>query len=103
MIINLAVLALLIGLTLALNLVSLLPVFVVRFLVRIKIYRSGSLGYEKYEAIDSNNRTEMRSRYFYRDSENFKDTCTVKINLIIIILCVLICESIAFGLYFLVK
>jgi len=103
MIINLAVLALLIGLMLALNLVSLLPVFIVRFLVRIKIYRSGSLGYEKYQATDSSNRTSMRSRYFYRDPENFKDTCTGKINLIVSALCVLICETVAFGLYFMMK
>src|SRR5687767_14114283 len=103
MILNLAVLAFMIGLMLALNLVSLLPVFVIKFLVRAKVYRSGSLGYEKYVSTDSQNRTSNRSRYFYRDVENFKDTCTGKINLLMIAICVLFCEAIAFALYLVVS
>lgn len=103
MIINLVILALVIGLILALNIVSLLPVFVIRFLVRIGFFRAGSLGYEKYQYTDTTNHTSTRSRYFFRDAENFKTTCTGRINVIVIILCVLICEALSFGLYFLVR
>lgn len=103
MIINLLVLALLIGLILAVNVASLLPVFVVRFLVRARLYRSGSLGYEKYEHTDTSNRTSTRSRYFYRSPDNFKSTCTGKINLILILISVVACEVITLLLYMLVK
>jgi hypothetical protein len=102
MILNLVVLALLIGLMAALNIVSLLPVFVVRFLVRIKLFRSGSLGYEKYEYVNSQNMTSTRSRYFYRNAENFKTTYTGKINLIMIGISVFVCEILAFSIYLLI-
>ncbi|MBI3136634.1 MAG: hypothetical protein HYZ14_18305 [Bacteroidetes bacterium] len=103
MIVNLSVLALMIGLILALNIVSLLPVFVIKFLIKTRLFRAGSLGYEKYQHTDTSNRTSTRSRYFFRDAENFKTTCTGKINLIVIVICVAVCEALSFALYFLVR
>lgn len=102
MILNLIAIAFLVGLFIALNLTTLLPVFVIRFLTKTGLFRSGYLGYEKYEHTDSENRTSKRSRYFCRDAENFKTTCTFRIQLIMIAVCVLAFELVTLGLYFLV-
>lgn len=103
MILNLLILALIIGLILALNIVSLLPIFVIKTLVRIRVYKQGALGYERYQVTDTNNRTTTRSRYYRRDEGTEKQTCTGRINLVVIAICVLLCEGLALGLYLLMK
>jgi len=102
-IINLIVLALIIGLLLGFNAASLLPVFAIKLLIGLKFFRSGSLGYEKYEHIDSQNRISTRSRYFFRDQNNFKSTCTAKVNLILIGIFVFVLEALSLLLYFVVS
>jgi len=103
MIINIVVIGLILGIILALNLVSLLPIFIIKLLVQLKIYKLGSLGYEKYVHIDSQNRKSTRSRYFFRNENNIRDTCTGKINLIVVSISVLFFEVIALSLYFLLS
>lgn len=103
MIVNILVLGLVLGIILALNLVSLLPIFVIKILVQLKVYKHGSLGYEKYEHIDSEYKKSTRSRYYFRDENNKRETCTGKINVIMMGLCVVVFEVIAVGLYFLVR
>ena len=103
MLISLTAIAMLIGTLVAFNLVALLPVFVINFLINLKVFRPGALSYEKYEHTDSTNRTSTRSRYFFRDDQNFKTTSTGRIYLIMILICVIISEIVGLGLYFVVS
>lgn len=99
MVINLIILALIVGIVIGLNLVALVPIFVIQVLTRFGFFRNGKLSYEKYTHTDTTNRTSTRSRYLFRDANNFKDVCTGKVYLLMVLLSVVILELLAVGIY----
>lgn len=101
MVINLMVIALLIGLVLGFNLASLVPRFSIKVVQTVGLFRGCVLGYEKFTQTNSDNRTEKRSRYFCKDRHNYKTTCTGKIYFSIVFLSVVLFELMAVGIYFL--
>ncbi|MBK9190724.1 MAG: hypothetical protein IPM77_03995 [Crocinitomicaceae bacterium] len=100
MVINLIILALIVGVVIGLNLVALVPLFVIQVVLKFGFFRNGKLSYEKYEFTDTHNRTTTKSRYIFRGENNFKDTCTGKITVIMIAISVAILELLAVGIYF---
>ena len=99
MVINLIILALIVGVVIGLNLVALVPLFVIQVMLKFGFFRNGKLSYEKYEYTDSQNRTTTKSRYIFRGENNNKDVCTGKITVIMITISVTILELLAVGIY----